>query len=159
MIIAAPRPISARIPISWPLDCENAASRLAPANTTSPVCSSRLRPMRSPSEPITSSSPAKTSTYESIIHCSSEALASNSRCSVGMATFSTVLSIPMMTRLSDSTASVNQRSRYLSSLEMAMVPPPGGASLRGGYERTDARGHRETRRMRPLTRLSRRRKP
>ena len=74
-----------------------------------PDCSARLRPKRSPSVPIVSSTPAKASRYASTIHCSVDAEAVKCVCSVGSATLRTVLSSPMMSRLSESTPSVFQR--------------------------------------------------
>ena len=51
---AAPIPIKARAPMSWPDVVESAASPDVMANTTSPSCNARLRPMRSPKWPIVS---------------------------------------------------------------------------------------------------------
>src|SRR6476660_2091813 len=53
--------------------------------------------------------------YASPIHCNSDADAEKCSCSVGMATFRTVLSRPMIRRLSERTARVHQRRRYFRS--------------------------------------------
>jgi hypothetical protein len=109
MISAAPTPIAARTPITWLAESATTAPRLASPKIETPAWSARLRPKRSPSVPNTISRPAKTSRYESTIHCSFEADAWNSSCSVGRATLRIVLSSPMMNRLSESTPSVFQR--------------------------------------------------
>ena len=61
MIIAPPTPIAARSTISCSDVWASAASTLAIPNSTSPDCSARLRPKRSPSVPIVSSTPANAS--------------------------------------------------------------------------------------------------
>ena len=109
MISAPPTPIAARTAISWLAVSTNRTARLAPPKSASPACSARLRPKRSPSVPIVSSRPANTSRYESTIHCSVEVEASKCSCRLGRATLRIVLSSPMISRLSDSTASVFQR--------------------------------------------------
>ena len=68
MIAAAPRPISARAPISCPGVCEYALASEAMPKIASPVIRIRRRPSRSPSMPAVNSSPAKTSVYELIDH-------------------------------------------------------------------------------------------
>src|SRR3954451_16919160 len=109
IINAAPTPLSARTAITWSDATATSAPRLASPKIEMPAWSARLRPKRSPSTPNTSNKPAKTSKYESTIHCSFEGEAPNSCCSVGRATLRIVLSSPMITRLSDSTPSVFQR--------------------------------------------------
>jgi hypothetical protein len=109
MISAPPTPIAARIAISWFAVSANRTARLAPPKIASPDWRASLRPKRSPSVPIVRSRPAKTSRYESTIHCSVDEEASNSFCRLGRATFRIVLSSPMISRLSDSTISVFQR--------------------------------------------------
>ncbi len=47
-ISAAPMPMSARAPMSWPVVDASAASAEVAAKTTSPSCSASLRPLRSP---------------------------------------------------------------------------------------------------------------
>ena len=61
MIAAAPRPISARAPMSCPGVCEYALASEAMPKIASPVISTRRRPSRSPRMPAVNSSPAKTS--------------------------------------------------------------------------------------------------
>lgn len=61
-INAPARPRKARAPVSTPMLGATAAASDPIPNNTSPVCSARLRPMRSPSVPMVSSSAAKTST-------------------------------------------------------------------------------------------------
>ncbi len=61
MIIAPAMPMTARSAISCSEFWAKAASTLATPNRTSPDCSARLRPKRSPSVPIVSRTPAKES--------------------------------------------------------------------------------------------------
>ena len=61
MINAPPRPITARTAISSPVVSTSRTARLAPPNSTRPVCRASLRPKRSPSVPMVSRTPAKTS--------------------------------------------------------------------------------------------------
>ena len=72
MISAAPAPMSARNAMSSETDDENAAAADAVPNTASPAVSAPRRPKRSPRLPAVSSSPAKTSTYESTSHWRSD---------------------------------------------------------------------------------------
>ncbi len=60
MTNAAPRPITARKPISSAGVPENAASTEPMPNTASPPTSTFLRPSRSPRSPAVNSRPAKT---------------------------------------------------------------------------------------------------
>ena len=109
MISAAPTPIAARTAISWPDEPANGATRLARPKTEMPTWRPSLRPRRSLSVPKTSRRPANASRYESTIHCSSVREAENSSCRLGRAMLRIVLSSPMITRLSERTASVFQR--------------------------------------------------
>ena len=61
MIIAPPMPITARSRMNCSEFCASAASTLALPNRIRPDCRARLRPKRSPSVPIVSSTPAKAS--------------------------------------------------------------------------------------------------
>ena len=58
--VAPPTPISARAAISISALVENAASTDAAPNAAAPIVRRRRRPMRSPSDPIVTSSPAST---------------------------------------------------------------------------------------------------
>jgi hypothetical protein len=62
MIIAAPTPIAARVAISTSGEPAQADATEPATNTSSPRSSTSLRPKRSPSAPVVSSSPAKTRT-------------------------------------------------------------------------------------------------
>ena len=62
MISAPPMPIAMRPRIRWTASVENVAAIDATAKTTSPTWRARARPNRSPSAPIVSNRPAKTST-------------------------------------------------------------------------------------------------
>jgi hypothetical protein len=59
---AAPRPMNARMAISWSGPETNGATADPAPNTTRPLTRRRRRPYRSDSAPATSSSPANTST-------------------------------------------------------------------------------------------------
>ena len=96
--------MSPRAAISSPVESRNAAQAEKSPKSTMPICITRRRPKRSPSPPPASSSPAKTSAYESTIHCSPLVVASSSRESVGMAT--------LMMRLS-TTARNTERHRMV----------------------------------------------
>ena len=61
MISAAPTPIKARAPMSWPALVDSAAARDDAPKITMPTVSAPLRPNRSPSAPKERSRPAKTS--------------------------------------------------------------------------------------------------
>ncbi len=112
MMSAAPTPIAARIAISWLALSATSTARLALPKIASPASSARFRPKRSPSVPMVRSRPAKTSRYESTIHWSVEFEASKCSRRLGRATLRIVLSSPMITRLSESTARVFQRRAY-----------------------------------------------
>nr|BFF16187.1 hypothetical protein GCM10025699_74900 [Microbacterium flavescens] len=61
MIMAPKKPSTARAAMSDSAFGENAASTETAAKPEAPISSSRRRPKRSPSEPIATSSPARTS--------------------------------------------------------------------------------------------------
>jgi hypothetical protein len=109
MMSAAPTPMTARAPTSWPTPFENAATADATAKITRPIVSAPRRPKRSPSAPAVSSRPANTSVYASTTHCRPLVLVPSSRSSVGSATLTIVLSITITSRLTQSTASVIHR--------------------------------------------------
>ena len=66
---AAPRPWSARKPISSPEVVAIPSSKDAPVKTTRPMRKSLFRPRRSPARPPSRRKPAKTSVYALITHC------------------------------------------------------------------------------------------
>jgi hypothetical protein len=92
MTRAAPTPIRARVAISWPALPANALAVEAPAMMRRPRARAPRLPKRSPRAPMVSSRPANTRMYASTIHCSWLAEASSSLRSVGIATFTIVLS-------------------------------------------------------------------
>ncbi len=109
MISAAPMPMIARVAMRWLASVANAEAIDAVPMIVRPMARAPRRPNRSPSEPIVSSRPAKTRMYESTTHWSWLVEASSSRCSVGRATFTIVLSITISSRLRHMTASTIQR--------------------------------------------------
>ena len=68
-MIAAPRPWSARAPISDGSFHASAATSEAAVNTMSPAKNMRRRPRRSAARPPRSRKPPKTSAYALITHC------------------------------------------------------------------------------------------
>ena len=60
MTAAPPRPMAARAKISWSGDREKADSSDPTPNSSRPIISMRLRPIRSPITPKVNSRPAKT---------------------------------------------------------------------------------------------------
>ena len=66
---AAPRPCSARKPISIPEVDEMPFRNEAAVKMTRPIRKSRFRPRRSPARPPSKRKPAKTSVYALITHC------------------------------------------------------------------------------------------
>ena len=66
---AAPRPCSARKPISIPEVPASPFSSDAAVKMTRPIRKSRFRPSRSPARPPSRRKPAKTSVYALMIHC------------------------------------------------------------------------------------------
>ena len=66
---AAPRPCSARKPISIPEVLEMPFRNEAPVKMTRPIMKSRFRPRRSPARPPSKRKPAKTRVYALITHC------------------------------------------------------------------------------------------
>ena len=84
-IAAAPTARKAWAAISTGAEGANAASRDAAANSARPVRNIRLWPMRSPSVPVPSSSPAITSGYALMIHSFCAASACRSLVSAGRA--------------------------------------------------------------------------
>jgi hypothetical protein len=111
MMAAPPMPITARAPMSMPAEPANAAVAEPRPKMARPTWRAPRRPKRSASMPAVRSRLANTSTYVSTIHCCWLAEAPRSSTSVGRATLRTVLSIPMTSRLRQSTASVPQRRR------------------------------------------------
>ena len=109
MISAAPTPISVRIAMSWFGSLAWLAASAAPPKITRPTTNAPLRPNRSPSAPPGSSRPANTKAYASMIHCSSVPDAPSSRWIVGIATFSALTAMTMMTRLRLRMARISQR--------------------------------------------------
>ena len=108
--MAPPAPMAARATINWTALSERTAPKEAAAKTASPRRIILARPKRSPRLPIVSRSPAKERIWAAAIHWSMEALASNSRWSVGSDTARSVLSIPAITGLRESAPSAHQRS-------------------------------------------------
>ena len=132
--MAPPRPSTARAAISIPDELLRAAQTEQAPKTTSPPCSIFFLLRRSPIDPMVSSRAAKVSTYASIIHCSSLALAHRSLEMEGRATFSTVSSTLIMNReiLINTSASQRFLSPFLGltavvmfSLVCDIVIPPG----------------------------------
>jgi hypothetical protein len=109
MMSAPPMPMSALVAISMFADSANAdASEPAP-KITRPATSAPRRLKRSPSAPMVSRRPAKTSVYESTIHWSWLLLELSSRSIVGRATLRIVLSKEMTSRETERTTNVHQR--------------------------------------------------
>lgn len=108
---AAPIPISARVPISWPGVEANAEATEARPNTTMPTTRNSRRPNRSPSTPALNISPAKTSVYELIAHSIWDWVAPRSAWMVFRATLRIVLSRMTTSRHTTSTARISQRRR------------------------------------------------
>ena len=109
MISAAPMPMIARVAMRWLALVAKAEAIDAEPMIVRPMARAPRRPNRSPSEPIVSSRPANTRMYESTTHWSWLVDASRSRCNVGRATFTIVLSITISSRLRHITASTIQR--------------------------------------------------
>src|SRR5829696_7705844 len=112
MIAAAPTPISARLAISSSAEPLNAPRTEPRPKMPRPAKSIRRRPNRSPRLPATSRRPAKTSRYESTIHCSPLADGERSSWSVGNATFRIVLSRLIRNRLRPRTPSAHHLRPY-----------------------------------------------
>ena len=89
---AAPTPCRARAAISASMVGARAHSPEAIANQTTPHRKTRRRPNRSPSDPPSSSRPARVSAYALTIHWSPPSPASRSSPMVGRATLTTVAS-------------------------------------------------------------------
>ena len=89
---AAATPMSARVVISPPVVCDQAAAAENRPKKTRPACMVPLRPRRSPMPPPARSRPAKARLYASTIHCSEVMDAPSVRFSVGRATLTMVLS-------------------------------------------------------------------
>ncbi len=90
---AAPMPCSARAAIRNSEVGATAQSRDASANQMTPVTKIRLRPYLSPSEPASSSSPARVSVYAVTTHCSESMPTLKSRPMAGSAMPTTVASM------------------------------------------------------------------
>ncbi len=91
-ISAAPRPCSARKPISSPEVVAMPFRNDAPVKMTSPMRKSRFRPRRSPARPPSSRKPANTSVYALITHCRLASLKPSAVWMWGSATFTIVAS-------------------------------------------------------------------
>ncbi len=89
---AAPRPWMARAAISPPAVVASPAASEAPVKIASPVRNTRLRPQTSASRPPASSRLANTRMYPLTTHSRPEVVRCRSRCTAGMATFTTLLS-------------------------------------------------------------------
>jgi hypothetical protein len=118
---AAAAPIAARAAMSSALLRDSAAATEKAANATSPACSMRRRPSRSPRFPATSNSPAKTSEYASTTHCSAEVEADRSRLIVGSATLTIVLSTATSRMLRQSTARTHHRRSVRFSIRVRLA--------------------------------------
>ena len=75
MMNAAEAPMSARHAMNCHIDVDQVARSAATRNPTRPICSTPLRPNRSPMEPEVKSRPANTSEYAAMTHCSDEVVA------------------------------------------------------------------------------------
>ena len=106
---AAPRPCSARQPISIPEDCARPLSSDATVKTTSPNRNRRLRPSRSPARPPSSRKPPNTSVYALMIHCRLASESPRSFWIDGSATFTTVASSTTMNCAKHTSTSTTQR--------------------------------------------------
>ena len=93
-----------------------------------------LRPKRSPSVPAVNRRPAKTSAYESTIHCSALVDAPRSRAIAGRARFRLMLATITTVRLRHSTPSVVQRRAYAAGSMPPRSTPSGGRAGRGWRE-------------------------
>jgi hypothetical protein len=91
-IRAAPKPCSARAPMSMPSLVASPSSRDAPVKITRPTRNNRLRPRRSPARPPSSRKPPKTSVYALTIHCRLPSERARSFWIEGSATFTIVAS-------------------------------------------------------------------
>ena len=89
---AAPKPCSARKPISIPEVVAMPFRNDAAVKTTSPTRKSRFRPRRSPARPPSSRKPAKTSVYALITHCRLASVKPSEVWMCGSATFTIVAS-------------------------------------------------------------------
>jgi hypothetical protein len=103
-MVAPATPSSARAVISIGALVAYAATTDISPNTTAPISSRRRRPMRSPSEPIVISEPARVKPYTSTIHSNCVLLGCRLALSDGTARFSTVRSIAYTTQGSARTA-------------------------------------------------------
>ncbi len=86
------------------------------ANTTSPARSFRSAPIRSPSPPADSSSPANTTVYASTTRCSPETEAENCRPGEGGATFTIVASTITMNQPKQTAATGRGSKRVLTDV-------------------------------------------
>jgi len=93
---AAPRPWSARAPISIPELVERPSSSEASVKTITPPRKSRLRPSRSPARPPSSRKPPNTSVYALTTHWRFASVMPRSFWIEGSATFTTVASSTTM---------------------------------------------------------------
>lgn len=109
MISAPPTPISTRPRISAPGVAASMATTEAAPKSASPMTITFRRPNLSERLPAVSSSPAKTSMYESRIHWRSWALAFRSSAIVGIATVRTMLSTTSTRVLRHNTIRMSQR--------------------------------------------------
>jgi hypothetical protein len=89
---AAPKPCSARKPISIPEVVAMPFRNDATVKTTSPTRKSRFRPRRSPARPPSRRKPAKTSVYALITHCRLASVKPSEVWMCGRATFTIVAS-------------------------------------------------------------------
>ena len=104
--VAPDAPSSSRAAISTPGLPEYAVSTEASPKQVAPISSSRLRPIRSPTPPISTSRLPRAKLYASAIHSSSVADGCIVLTRLGMARLSTVLSMPSRSAAMEQIASV-----------------------------------------------------
>ncbi len=121
-------------PIPWPARASTRNSELGDSahssevrlNSPSPIMNRSLRPYRSASEPIVSSTEASVSAYASITHWMSEKLACREVAIFGSATFTIVMSSSSMNVATQTTISVH----HLRSISRDSIIAAGEAPLR-----------------------------
>jgi hypothetical protein len=123
-VMAPPTPCTNRAPMSISCVWATPHSSEAAVKTVRPIVNMRLRPMRSPRRPASSSSPPKAMRYALTTHARLDWEKSRSLWIEGRATFTIVWSRMIMRKPAQSTTSATQRSRSEVWAVLAVVVVP-----------------------------------
>src|SRR4029077_5996521 len=135
VMIAPPRPCTARATISIPSDCANPQTSEASVNSATPTMNTRRRPSRSAARPPSSRKPPKAIEYAVITHCRFSREKSRARPMDGSATLTIETSRIVMKNAVATTARIRQRWGFdVIALGYSEGRPLGNRAAEDGQE-------------------------